>query len=48
MKYLMDYMENKQTKALNKAGAFFAFSNEQFDKAKKEGIKYISLGAGLS
>lgn len=28
-------------------GAFFAFSSKQFDEAKVEGVKYISLGAGL-
>jgi len=33
--------------ALKKHKAFFAFSNKQFDKQKEEGVKYISLGAGL-
>lgn len=47
MKYLSDYTEEKQTAAFEKAGAFFAFSNQQFDEKKKEGIKYMSLGAGL-
>ena len=47
MKYLSDYMENKQTDTFNKNGAFFAFSDEQFNKQKKEGVDYISLGAGL-
>ena len=33
--------------ALKKYGGFFAFSNEQFVKAHKPKIKYVSLGAGL-
>ena len=47
MKYLSEYMEDRQTIAFNKANAFFAFSTKQFDEAKKDGIKYVNLGAGL-
>ncbi len=47
MKYLSDYINDKQTQAFNELGAFFAFSNKQFDEAKKEGVKYSSMGAGL-
>lgn len=47
MKYLQDYMNERQTKAFDKAGAFFAFSKEQFDKGRKEGIEYVSAGMGL-
>ncbi|CAK1904773.1 BCTnown [Vibrio crassostreae] len=47
MKYLSHYIQDKQTQAFNEAGAFFAFSNKQFDGAKKEGVKYASLGMGL-
>ncbi|MFA0423363.1 hypothetical protein AB4562_15225 [Vibrio sp. 10N.222.54.A1] len=47
MKYLSHYIQAKQTQAFNEAGAFFAFSNKQFDEAKKEGVKYASLGMGL-
>ncbi|OEF77678.1 hypothetical protein OA5_16955, partial [Vibrio cyclitrophicus 1F111] len=47
MKYLSHYIQDKQTQAFNDAGAFFAFSNQQFDEAKKEGVKYASLGMGL-
>ncbi|MDD3465619.1 MAG: hypothetical protein PHE67_00600 [Campylobacterales bacterium] len=47
MKYLRHYVEDSHTSALNKHGAFFAFSNKQFLEAKKEGVEYISLGAGL-
>ncbi|GBL02423.1 hypothetical protein VH1709_contig00120-0004, partial [Vibrio harveyi] len=47
MKYLSDYTSEKQTRAFDEFGAFFAFSNEQFAAAKKEGIKYVSLGFGM-
>jgi hypothetical protein len=47
MKYLSDYTEQGITDLLNETGAFFAFSNEQYFKARKEGINYVSLGAGL-
>ncbi len=33
--------------AIKKHGAFFAFNKDQYDREAKEGIKYISLGAGL-
>ena len=47
MKYLQDYINEAQTKAFDDAGAFFAFSNDQLNKHKKEGITYVSLGMGL-
>ncbi|MEZ9698813.1 hypothetical protein AB4455_12085 [Vibrio sp. 10N.261.46.E12] len=47
MKYLSHYIQDKQTQAFNEAGAFFAFSNQQFADEKKEGVKYASLGMGL-
>jgi len=47
MKYLSDYANSKQTEAFNKFGAFFAFSDSQFNEKKVNGIKYTSLGAGL-
>ena len=47
MKYLSDYCNEAQTKAFNEAGAFFAFSNEQFARQKKDGINYVSMYAGL-
>ena len=47
MKSLSNYVEESQTKLFNKTGAFFAFSTEQFNKAKKDGVKYVSLGIGL-
>lgn len=30
-----------------KFGAFYAFSNQQFDDQKKEGIVYVNMGSGL-
>ncbi len=33
--------------AMDKAGAFFAFGNAQFEEKKKESIKYVSCGSGL-
>ena len=47
MKYLNDYMQDKQTATFNKFGAFFAFSDTQFNEQKKEGVKYVSMGAGI-
>ena len=47
MKYLNDYIDEAQTKIFKEYGAFFAFSNKQFDESKKENTKYISMGAGL-
>lgn len=47
MKYLSHYTEKATTEALNKAGAFFAFSTEQFNAQKKPNTKYHNLGAGL-
>jgi len=47
MKYLQDYMTERQNKAIDEAGAFFAFSNKQFDEVKKDGIKYVDVGGGL-
>lgn len=40
-------MEEKQTLALDNAGAFFAFGQKQFDEKKKSGVIYVSMGAGL-
>ena len=47
MKYLINYIEEAQTKAFEKAGAFFAFSDKQFEEQKKEGVRYSYMGAGL-
>lgn len=47
MKYLSDYIQQPQTALFDELGAFFAFSNKQFDEAKKKGIEYVSLGMGM-
>ena len=47
MKHLNEYVEENQTAIFNKYGVFFAFSNKQFDEAKKEGVKYVSMKIGM-
>ena len=47
MKYLSNYMDEKQTKLFEETGSFFAFGQKQFDEKKKEGIKYVNMGSGL-
>ena len=47
MKYLSEYMEDKQTEAFNHAGAFFAFSKNQLEENQVEGIDYCHLSSGL-
>ncbi len=47
MKYLQNYQEAAQTALLDECGAFFAFGQKQLDKQKEEGVKYVSMGAGL-
>ncbi len=40
-------MQERQSKAFDKAGAFFAFSREQFNEQKKEGVTYVNLNMGM-
>ena len=47
MKYLFDYTSEQQTKLMDDNGAFFAFSIEQLNEHKKEGVAYVSMGQGL-
>jgi hypothetical protein len=47
MKYLSDYIQDAQTKLFNETGAFFAFSNKQFNEQKQEGKTYVNCGAGM-
>lgn len=47
MKYFSDYIQDAQSAALKEAGAFFAFSQEQYDDQKKHGVVYVNLGVGL-
>ena len=47
MKYLSDYMQDKQTEVFNKYGVFFAFSDKQYEEKAVKGVKYASMGAGM-
>lgn len=47
MKYLQDYIEDKQSQLFNDLGAFWAFNNQQFDESKKANTKYSNIGCGL-
>ena len=47
MKTLTDYTQSKVTKALEKAGAFFAFNQEQCDAKADQSLKYSNLGGGM-
>lgn len=47
MKYLTDYIEDKNSALFDEMGAFFAFSNEQFDAKKQEGVTYVHIFSGL-
>lgn len=47
MKYLSHYTEKTISKVLEDNGAFFAFSNEQFEENKKEGVNYCNLYGGM-
>ncbi len=47
MKYLSDYTKDAISKVLKDNGAFFAFSNKQFDEQKQPGVKYAGLVGGL-
>tara|TARA_R110002012_G_scaffold318071_1_gene535585 strand:+ start:40 stop:426 length:387 start_codon:yes stop_codon:yes gene_type:complete len=47
MKYLSDYMEEKQTALFNKTGTIFAFSDKQFEEQKVKGKQYSRLSQGM-
>lgn len=47
MKYLQDYINEKQSQAFKEAGAFFAFGKAQFDEQKVEGVRYTEIYGGL-
>lgn len=47
MKYLQDYMEDRQTALFKKTDTFFAFSTSQFNEQKKEDVKYVAMGGGM-
>ncbi|QDP68049.1 MAG: hypothetical protein GOVbin3264_30 [Prokaryotic dsDNA virus sp.] len=47
MKYLSDYMEEKQTELFKKTGTIFAFSQKQFEEQRKNNVTYVNLGQGM-
>jgi len=47
MKYLSDYMEEKQTALFNKTGTIFAYSDKQFEEQKVKGKQYSRLAQGM-
>ena len=47
MKYLSDYMNNKQSALFKETGSFFAFGTQQFEEQRKPGVTYVQMGAGL-
>jgi hypothetical protein len=54
MKYLSDYIQEKQTALFEELGVFFAFNNEQlaegvkkYGHLKPQGTKWSSMGAGM-
>ena len=46
-KPLSDYIHDEQTELFKQYGAFFAFSDKQFDERAEPGVDYVSVGAGL-
>lgn len=44
---LKQELQDKMTKLFDDYGVFFAFSKDQFDKQKKDGVKYLDGGAGM-
>ena len=47
MKYLTDYLEEKQSALFKNYGAFWAFNTSQFEEGIQPGKKYVNLGRGL-
>ena len=47
MEYLSYYTKKGFDKLYDETGAFFAFSTEQFNQAKEDGITYVNCGSGL-
>ncbi|MAD98872.1 MAG: hypothetical protein CMB99_16220 [Flavobacteriaceae bacterium] len=47
MKTLANFIQDEQTKAIEKHGAFFAFGQKQFNEKAKNGVEYVSISAGL-
>lgn len=47
MKYLSDYMNDKQSALFEETGSFFAFSQKQYHEKRVEGVEYNTLGSGM-
>ncbi|MFY4796957.1 DUF7659 family protein [Aliarcobacter butzleri] len=47
MKTLNSYTSDKISAAMEKHGAYFAFSKKQFEEKQVEGVKYVSDGSGM-
>jgi len=47
MKFLSDYITNKQTALFEEYGIFFAFGDEQLEKGSKPNTQYVGLGGGM-
>lgn len=47
MKYFSDYYNDTVTKLHHELGAFYAFSNEQFEENKKPNVQYVRFNSGL-
>ncbi|MFY2508853.1 DUF7659 family protein [Vibrio pectenicida] len=47
MKSFQSYTQDKLRTVFKDMGAFFAFSNRQFNEARQEGVEYVALDAGL-
>ena len=47
MKFLSDYITDKQTELFEEYGVFFAFSDEQLERQSKPDTEYVSFGGGM-
>ncbi len=47
MRYLNDYLDETQTALFDELGIFFAFSPEQFNEGRTEGVKYVQMDGGF-
>lgn len=46
MKYLSDYMQERQTALIERLGVFFAYNDKQFNEKKIDGVEYVTMGIG--
>jgi hypothetical protein len=47
MKYLSEYTNQPITDLLEQSGAFYAFSQQQFNEKQKDSVQYVSFADGL-